>query len=79
MSIIDFFFLSVQFSLFVSPQTLQSEHGIYKINKLMWQGSPKEPILLILFEIPCDNFLYTSLRIIVVRWNTVSNSKDNGK
>ena len=34
---------SVQFSLFVSPQTLPSEHAhsIY-FKKLMWQGSQKE-------------------------------------
>ena len=35
----------------------------------------KKAIQLILFGLPCDNLLYSSLRIVVVRWHSVSNSK----
>ena len=74
-------FFSVQFSLFVSPQTLQSEHAhsIYfkKIN--VARKPKKNPIQLILFGLPCDNFLFSSSRITVVRWQSFSNSKDNCK
>ena len=67
------------FGSFVSPQTLQSEHSIY-FTKINVERKPKRnQYSLYYLGSLCDNFLFSSLRVKVVRWHSVSNSKDNGK
>ena len=66
-----------QFSLFVSPQTSQSEHSIY-FTKINVARKPKRnQYSLYYFGSPVTIFLFSSVRITVVRWHSVSNSKDN--
>ena len=60
--------INFQFSLLVSPQTLQSEHSIY-FTKINVARKPKRNQYSLYY-------LGSPVTIIVVRWHSVSNSKD---